>query len=46
MTQVFHFIKLAIALIAGAAATVCLFVALPYVLPLAGVSILWSLMPE
>lgn len=46
MTQVFHFIKLAVAVISGVAAAVCLFVAMPYVVPLAAVSIAWSLMPE
>lgn len=46
MTQVFHFIKLAVAVIAGVAAAVCLFVAPTLVVPLAAVSIAWSLMPE
>lgn len=46
MSQVFHFVKLAIAAIAGVAACVCLFVAMPYVVPLAAVSIAFSLMPE
>lgn len=46
MSQVFHFIKIAVAVIAGVAAAVCLFVAMPLVLPLAAVSVAWSLMPE
>lgn len=46
MNQVFHIIKLAIAVCAGVAATVCLFVAPALVVPLAAVSIAWSLMPE
>lgn len=46
MSQVFHFIKLAIALVAGSAAVVCLFVALPYAIPLGVVSLAWSHMPE
>lgn len=46
MNQVFHFIKLAIALVAGVAAAVCLFVSPALVVPLAAVSIAWSLMPE
>jgi len=46
MNSVFHFLKLAIAVIAGVAAAVCLFVAMPLVIPLAAVSVAWSLMPE
>lgn len=46
MTQVFHIIKLAVAVIAGVAAAVCLFVNMSLVLPLAAVSVAWSLMPE
>ena len=46
MGQVFHFIKLAISVCAGVAAVVCLFVAMPYVLPLGVVSIAFSQMPE
>lgn len=46
MTQVFHFIKIAVAVVAGVASAVCLFVAMPLVLPLAAVSVAWSLMPE
>lgn len=46
MNQVFHFIKLAVSVIAGVAAAVCLFVAPGLVVPLAAVSVAWSLMPE
>lgn len=46
MGQVFHFIKIAVAVIAGVAACVCLFVAMPYVVPLSAVSVAFSLMPE
>lgn len=46
MNQVFHWLKLAGAVITGVAAMVCLFVAMQYVLPLAAVSVAWSLMPE
>lgn len=46
MTSVFHFIKLAVAVCAGVAAVVCLFVAQPLVLPLSAVSIAFSVMPE
>ncbi len=46
MSQVFHFIKIAAAVIAAVAAAVCLFVAMPYVVPLSAVSIAFSLMPE
>lgn len=46
MQTVFHFVKLAVAVIAGVAAAVCLFVAMPYVVPLSAVSIAFSLMPE
>jgi hypothetical protein len=46
MGQVFHFIKLAVAVIAGVAAAVCLFVAPALVTPLAVVSIAFSVMPE
>lgn len=46
MGSVFHFIKIAVAVCAGVAAVVCLFVAMPYVVPLSAVSIAFSLMPE
>lgn len=46
MNQVFHFIKLAVAVITGVAAAVCLFVAPQLVVPLGVVSVAWSLMPE
>jgi hypothetical protein len=46
MSSVFHFIKLAIAAIAGVASAVCLFVAQGLVVPLAVVSIAFSVMPE
>lgn len=46
MNQVWHFLKLAISVVTGVAAAVCLFVALPYVTPLALTSIAFSLMPE
>lgn len=46
MSQVFHFIKLAVSVMAGVAALVCLFVAMPYVILLSAVSIAFSLMPE
>lgn len=46
MSQVFHFIKLAISVITGVAAAVCLFVAQPLVIPLGVVSIAFSEMPE
>ncbi len=46
MSQVFHYLKLTIAVVAGIAAAVCLFVAMPYVQPLALTSIAFSLMPE
>lgn len=46
MNQVFHFIKLGIAVVAGIAAAVCLFVAPNLVVPLGVVSLAWSMMPE
>lgn len=46
MNQVFHFIKLAVAVCTGVAAAVCLFVNMALVLPLAATSVAWSLMPE
>lgn len=46
MGQVFHFIKLAVAVIAGVAAAVCVFVAQPLVVPLGIVSLAFSEMPE
>ncbi len=46
MNQVFHFIKLAVAVMTGVAAFVCLFVALPYTIPLGVVSLAFSQMPE
>lgn len=46
MGQVFHFIKLAVAVIAGVAAAVCLFVNMAYVMPLGIVSLAFSQMPE
>lgn len=46
MSSVFHLIKTVVAVVAGCAACVCLFVAMPYVVPLSAVSIAFSLMPE
>jgi len=46
MGSVFHFIKIACAVIFGVAGAVCLFVALPYCTPLFLGSIAFSLMPE
>jgi len=46
MNQVFHFLKLAVAVIFGVAAAVCVFVNQPLVLPLAATSIAFSVMPE
>lgn len=46
MSNVFHFIKIAVAVVAGVAAAVCLFVALPLTTPLSLVSVAFSLMPE
>jgi hypothetical protein len=46
MSQVFHFVKLAVAVIAGVAACVCLFVNMAMVIPLGVVSIAFSVMPE
>lgn len=46
MSQVFHFVKLALALVFGVAGSVCLFVAQPLALPLFVGSICWSVMPE
>jgi hypothetical protein len=46
MSQVFHFVKLAVAVIAGVAAAVCLFVQPALVIPLGVVSIAFSVMPE
>lgn len=46
MSQVFHFIKIAVAVIAGVAAAVCLFVAPQLVVPLGVTSLAWSMMPE
>jgi len=46
MSQVFHFVKLAIAVIGGVAAAVCVFVQPGLVVPLSAVSIAFSLMPE
>lgn len=46
MNQVWHFLKLAVAVVSGVAAAVCLFVAMPYVTPLALTSMAFSLMPE
>jgi len=46
MGTVFHFIKLAVAVIAGVAAAVCVFVNGSLVIPLAVVSIAFSVMPE
>jgi len=46
MTQVWHFLKLAVSVVAGVAAAVCVFVAMPLATPLALVSIAFSLMPE
>lgn len=46
MANVFHLIKVAVAVVSGVAAAVCLFVAMPLVTPLSAVSIAFSLMPE
>lgn len=46
MSSVFHFIRLAAAVIFGITAAVCIFVALPLALPCAATSIAFSLMPE
>jgi hypothetical protein len=46
MNQVWHFIKLAVSVIAGIASAVCLFVAPQLVVPTAIVSIAFSQMPE
>lgn len=46
MNQVWHFVKLAVSVVTGIAACVCLFVAMPLVQPLALTSIAFSLMPE
>lgn len=46
MSSVFHFIKLAVAVVTGVAAAVCVFVAQPLVVPLGVVSIAFSVMPE
>lgn len=46
MSSVFHMIKIAVSVIAGIAACVCLFVAMGLVVPLSAVSIAFSLMPE
>jgi len=46
MGQVFHFIKIAVAVVAGVAAAVCIFVNGGLVIPLSAVSIAFSLMPE
>lgn len=46
MNQVWHFLKLAVSVVAGVAAAVCLFVAPQFVIPCAAVSIAFSLMPE
>jgi len=46
MGSVFHFVKLAVSVIAGVAAAVCLFVQPNLVIPLSAVSIAFSLMPE
>lgn len=46
MSQVWHFIRVAVCVVAGVAAAVCLFVAMPYVVPLGVVSLSFSKMPE
>ncbi len=46
MNQVWHFVKLAVSVIAGVAAAVCLFVNPGLVVPLGVVSIAFSQMPE
>jgi len=46
MSQVFHFVKIAGAVILTVAGTVCLFVAQPYALPCFAGGIAWSVMPE
>ena len=46
MGSVWHFIKLAASVVCGFAALVCLFVNMPYAIPLGVVSLAFSLMPE
>lgn len=46
MSSTFHIIKVAVSVIAGIAAAVCIFFALGYAGPLALVSIAFSQMPE
>jgi len=46
MNSVWHIVKLAGSVICGFAALVCLFFAPPMTIPLAAVSIAFSLMPE
>lgn len=46
MSTVFHNLKLAVSVLCGVAAAVCLFVSMPYVVPLSAVSVAFSLMPE
>lgn len=46
MSQVWHFIKLAGAVIFGFAAGVAIVIALPYAIPLGVVSLAFSHMPE
>lgn len=46
MATVFHNIKLGVSVLFGAASAVCVFVAMPYAVPTAVVSIAFSLMPE
>lgn len=46
MSQVFHFVKIAVAVIAGVAAAVCIFVRPDLVISLGVVSLAFSQMPE
>lgn len=46
MNQVWHFLKLAVCLVYGVIAAVAFFIAMPYALPAAGVSVAFALMPE
>lgn len=46
MQSTFHIIKVAVAVIAGVAAAVCIFFAMPYAVPLGVVSLAFSQMPE
>ena len=46
MAQAIHVIKLVVAVTFGVAAAVCVFVAMPYVVPCGIVSLAFSQMPE